>query len=140
MFWLVLYVIIVSIMLNRVVSSVVDDYNSHKTVFTLGKAEFVGKIPVRQDITVLPADDPKRPRTNLEVLASGGEVRFPKCHINDIELIKEKAKKHDEEDRNIFKNEMSSLMRDAHEEALKECDKEVFEQMYKAIEEAKGKE
>jgi hypothetical protein len=31
-------------------------------VYVLAPAQFVGAIPVRQDITVLPADDPKRLR------------------------------------------------------------------------------
>jgi hypothetical protein len=32
------------------------------SVYVLAPAQFVGAMPVRQDITVLPADDPKRLR------------------------------------------------------------------------------
>jgi len=148
MVWIVLYLMVAFITLIRTISRVVDDYNSHKVVFTLGPAEFVGAFPVRQDITVIPADDPKRPRTNLEVLANGGEVRLPKYHINDIDLIKEQDERNAVEDRNLLKRAMSSshrdiislLHKDVNEEIQKEQDAKIFEHIYTAVEEAKEKE
>lgn len=44
--------------------------------FTIGPPEFVGAFPVRQDVTVLPADDPGRQRINWVVHEYAGTEAF----------------------------------------------------------------
>jgi hypothetical protein len=64
-----------------------DIHVSHRVpegqVFLLAPAEYVGAIPVRQDITVLPADDPKNLRLGWVIYEELGVVV-----INDYALAK----------------------------------------------------
>jgi len=64
-----------------------DIHVSHRvprgSVYLLAPAEFVGAIPVRQDITVLPADDPKNLRLGWVIYEELGVVV-----INDYSIAK----------------------------------------------------
>lgn len=64
-----------------------DIHVSHRvtpgSVYILAPAEYVGAIPVRQDITVLPADNPKELRLGWVIYEELGIVV-----INDYALAK----------------------------------------------------
>jgi hypothetical protein len=55
-------------------------------VFVLAPAEYVGAFPVRQDITVLPADDPKKLRLGWVVYEEVGIVVVNDYAIARVEV------------------------------------------------------
>jgi hypothetical protein len=58
-----------------------------KYVFVLSLAEYVGAMPIRQDITVLPADDPKKLRLGWIIYEEVGI-----CVINDYAIARIEVK------------------------------------------------